>query len=228
MFDVGLLVDRFSNLIVVFIIIVVIFLLFFVRIFWWRRCRLALLRGWGSLSLLGSWATTTRLIDIVLLLVSGLVLGGKGLVLRLLLISALVPSSAQLLGDLSDGGLLKCLFDTGSLIVTEPEEGRQGSLGGIGVLYSLSLLALLTLRWLPSGHLAFVSFLVLLGHVVESFLLLVAHGLPSVGALSRELGEDNIFAGVLLLVLLSARLDKVGISRHTALGLSISVLSHLQ
>lgn len=98
-----------------------------------------------------------------------------------------------------------------------PEEGREGALGSIGVL---GLFALATpsfgLSRFIITHLPVKALLVLLSHFLEPLLLLVTHSLPALSALLGELGEDDILVGVLLLVLLAARLHEESVGRHAA------------
>jgi len=197
-----------SDLVVVLIIIfvLVVVLLFLVRV---------LLDG-GSLALLGRRAgglalCLFALVDVDLLLVTGLVFGGQRFVLGLLGIGVAVPATAQLLGDVADRAVGHDRLHLGSLIVAEPEKGRQGPFRGIGVLHALSLLALLALWRLVGRHFIVVPFLVLLGHVMEALLFLVGHGLPAVGTFAREFGKDHTFIGMFLLVLFTAGLHEIRI-----------------
>src|SRR5699024_8808712 len=114
----------------------------------------------------------------IYLFVSGAVLGSQCLVLGLLGLSALVPTSAKFLGNVSNRGVRHTGLDLSTLVVAKPEEGGQRTLGRVRVLGALLLAALLALGGgAVSGHLAVVALLVLFSHLVEALLLLVIHGL---------------------------------------------------
>lgn len=50
--------------------------------------------------------------------------------------------------------------------------------------------------------------------------------LPPFGAFLGELGEHDVFFGMLLLVLFATRLDKESVGRHTAPRLSVNLFRH--
>lgn len=168
-------------LVVVLITILIVFVIFWLRYWWGLQARCVPL-----------------LVGRHLLLVAGLVFLGHCLVLGLGRRAGVCPPSAQLLGDVAHTVLWVLALNLATLVVAEPEESRpktamisdmqeekrfqkylQRSLGSVRVLDLLAFLApdLLALGRGVILHLAVVALLVLLGHLVETLLLLVQHGL---------------------------------------------------
>jgi len=212
--------ESFVSLVVVLIVILVFLIV--VIIVSGRWFATALGRWLGGRSL----ASCLGLIRLDLLLVASLVLGGERLVLGLHVSVNVLPATTEFLGNVADARVGHDHLHLGTLVVTEPKEGGQRALRGIGVLGTLALLALLTLRGLVVGHLGLVSLAVFVRERVEALLLLVGHGLPAFSTLLGELGEDDILIGVLLLVLLAAGLHEEGVGGHSAARLG-GVLNHV-
>ena len=114
-------------------------------------------------------------------------------------------------------------FDLWVLFRAKQEEGKLWSLWSIGVLF---LSFLITFGRNVILHLPVIASFVALGQIFELRFFLSRHGLPSLGALLGELGEVDRRVGVLLLVLLAARLHEEGVRGHLAPRLVGVSLAH--
>lgn len=134
---------------------------------------------------------------------------------------AVRPGVSQLFRDIANPVVRVQRAQLVSVVRAEQKEGRLRAFRSVRVLLSLLLLSTFSgLSGRPVLHLFLPAQLVACRHLFERSLVGDVHHFPATGALLGELGEDDRFSGVGLLVLLATGLHEERVGGHFAARLA--------